>query len=265
MKAIIKSIIGVLGYDIVRKSNSKFEYDDEKQAREAIAIVRKNTMASYEPLVTLFQQVKYCESISLDGDYVECGVWKGGASGIMALGSMKYGDGKRQIHMFDIFDDICEPDPAVDGDFAIDQVVELAGVERQALQGRLQPVKGVYRSHGGPGSVEIVRDLLESRIGYDKDCLLYHQGWFQDTLPQVADKIGKIAILRLDGDYYASTKICLNYLYDKVVPGGFVVIDDYGTYEGCKKAVDEYREKYGINAFMSHVNHDCRYWIKDNV
>lgn len=265
MKAIIRSLIGALGYEIKRKSKNRdlLRYDDEIQAKKAIELVRQNTMCSYEPLVTLFQQVKYCEINALQGDFVECGVWKGGASGLMALASMEYGAGMRHIHMFDVFDDICEPDPAVDGDYALNQVAELAGVSRQALQGRLQPVKGVYRSHNGPGSVEIVRKLLESTIGYDKSHLSYHQGWFQDTLPKVADRIREIAILRLDGDLYASTKICLDYLYDKVVPGGFVVVDDYGTYEGCKKAVDDYRERHALTAFLNHVNYDCRYWIKN--
>jgi O-methyltransferase len=265
MKEIVKRLIGKLGYQITRKTknNDNSGYDSENHAKEAIAIVRNHTMVSFEPLMILFQQVKHCEINSLTGDYVECGVWKGGASGLMALGCKKYGNGKRSIHMFDIFDDICEPDPEFDGDFALNQVAELAGVEKQTLQGRLQPVKGVYQSHGGPGSVEIVRDLLESKIGYDKDYLHYHKGWFQDTLPRMTDSIENIAILRLDGDLYASTKVCLDFLYKKVVPGGFVIIDDYGTYEGCKKAVDEFREKQGIKTFMSHVNRDCRYWIKE--
>ena len=265
MKALIKKVIGILGYEIVRKPSRKinYGYDFEQTAREAIAIVRKNTMVSYEPLVTLFQQVRHCEINSIPGDYVECGVWKGGAIGLMALANKKYGQKRRDIHMFDIFSEICEPDPAIDGEFAISQVSELAGVDKKSLKGRLKSVKGVYDSHGGPGTVEVVRELLEVKIGYDKRFLHYHKGWFQETLPDVAREISKIAILRLDADLYASTKICLDYLYEKVVSGGFVIIDDYGTYEGCKKAIDEFREKQGIRSFLNYVNQDCRYWIKE--
>jgi len=267
MKSIIKRIVDALGYEISRKSSGKigFGYDFEPQAKEAIAIVRQNTMVGYEPLVTLFQQMRHCEKNAIAGGYVECGVWKGGASGLLALGSMKYGNGKRHIHMFDVFDDICEPDPAVDGDWALTHVADLAGIDRQSLKGRLQPVKGVYDSHGGHGTVGIVRTLLENKIGYNEDYLHYYQGWFQDTLPNIANDIQEIAILRLDSDFYTSTKVCLDFLYEKVVHGGFVVIDDYGTYEGCKKAVDEFREKHGINTFIHHVNHDCRYWIKEKT
>lgn len=80
MKAFIKKVIGILGYEIARKPRGKisYGYDFEQAAREAIAIVRKNTMVSYEPLVTLFQQVRHCEINSIPGDYVECCVWKGG-------------------------------------------------------------------------------------------------------------------------------------------------------------------------------------------
>lgn len=265
IKKVFGKVISILGYEIARKQSGKisYGYDFEQEAREAIAVVRKNTMVSYEPLVTLFQQVRHCEIFSIFGDYVECGVWKGGAIGLMALANKKYGQKRRDIHMFDIFDDICEPDPAVDGEFAIRQVAELAGIDKNSLKGRLRPVKGFYDSHGGHGTVEIVKQLLEDEIGYDKKFLHYHKGWFQETLPKVAKEINQIAILHLDADFYASTKICLDYLYEKVVSGGFVIIDDYGTYEGCKKAVDEFREKQGIRSFLTYVNQDCRYWIKE--
>ena len=81
-------------------------------------------------------------------------------------------------------------------------------------------------------------------------------------MAKAAPAIGPIAILRLDGDWYASTKICLEHLYDQVVSGGFVIVDDYGTYEGCRKAVDEFLAARGLHVFLSHVDPDCRYWIK---
>jgi len=220
-------------------------------------------MISIEPAITLFQQARHCELNNILGDYVECGVWKGGAGGLMTLANLKYGKEKRHIHLFDAFDDICEPDPEVDGVYAVRQVSRLANIDESELAGRLKPVRGVYDSHGGHGTVEIVKALLEEKIGYDPSFIHYHQGWFQDTLPKVHQKISKIAILRLDGDLYASTKVCLDYLVDKVVNGGFIIIDDYGAYEGCKKAVDEFRNRHGIKAYLHHVNQDCRYWIME--
>ena len=165
---------------------------------------------------------------------------------------------RRKIHLFDIFDNICEPDPEVDGEYAINQIKELVGKNDLELQGRLMPVEGVYDSLGGKGTLNGNQHLLESIIGYDKNKIHYHKGWFQDTVPKDVEEIEKIAILRLDGDLYASTKVCLEYLYDKVVPKGLIIIDDYGTYEGCKKAVDEFRKKKNINSFLHYSNPDCR-------
>jgi hypothetical protein len=260
MKILIKRLLKFLGYDTDQRNHG---YDYEGDAEKAIALVQQNTMVAFEPLVTLFQQVRHCEVNDIEGAFVECGVWKGGAVGLMALTNNQFGQTRRHLHLFDVFDDICEPDPLVDGAYAIDQVAALAGVEKESLQGRLRPVKGVYDSHGGHGTLEIVRQLLENEIGYNKEYLHYYEGWFQETLPLHKDQIDKIAVLRLDADLYASTKICLEFLYDKVVAGGFVIIDDYGAYEGCRKAVDEFRAERQITSFMIHVNQDCRFWIKD--
>jgi O-methyltransferase len=65
-------------------------------------------------------------------------------------------------------------------------------------------------------------------------------GWFQETLPAWRDRVGAIAILRIDGDFYESTRVCFEELYERVMPGGAVVIDDYGTFEGCRRATDEF-------------------------
>jgi len=102
---------------------------------------------------------------------------------------------------------------------------------------------------------------LEQIIKYPEDYLHCHKGWFQATLPKIASELSSITILRLDCDWYASTKICLEYLYDKVVRGGFVIVDDYGYYEGCKKALDEFMQRKEVHAFLNHIDSAGRYWI----
>lgn len=74
--------------------------------------------------------------------------------------------------------------------------------------------------------------------------------------------MGQIAILRLDAGWYTSTKVRVSHLYESVVKAGFVIIDNYGAYDGCRKAVDEYAESLPSPVFLSYVNKDCRYWIK---
>jgi predicted O-methyltransferase YrrM len=91
------------------------------------------------------------------------------------------------------------------------------------------------------------------------------KGFFQDTLQiqENIDNIGEIAVLRLDGDWYDSTKICLEKLYDKVIDGGVIIIDDYGHFIGAKRATDEFREKYNIRSPLIKTDYTEYYWIKN--
>lgn len=230
------------------------------EMRIAMGIVRNHTMLSIPRQESLFQQALQCEKEGIAGAFVECGVWKGGAVGLMAHANLRFADTRRDIHLFDSFQEICEPDTAVDGERAIREVKSFA--PQAGISGKLEPIRGIYDSVGGAGSLEINRELLEEKIGYDREFLHYHVGWFQETLPEVAPEISKIAILRLDGDWYASTKVCLEHLYDKVVPGGFIIIDDYGTYEGCKKAVDEFLIKRRIQSKIHWIDTTGIFWIK---
>jgi len=81
-------------------------------------------------------------------------------------------------------------------------------------------------------------------------------------VPIESKRMGPIALLRLDGDWYESTKICLDGLYNHVVPGGVVVIDDYGHWEGCRRAVDEFIAGSKHPIFLNHIDYTGRYWIK---
>jgi hypothetical protein len=256
IKKLIKKLAASLGYEIHRAQS----YELAEEAGKAIIKIRPYTMLTYERLITLYQQVEFCEKNAIPGDFVECGVWKGGAVGLMALANMKYGAERRHIHLFDSFQEICEPDEAVDGQEVAERVRSKMG--NISLEGKLEPLTGVYDNVGGPGTLEENQELLERTIGYEHDNLHYHVGWFQETLPTVSRELGDIAILRLDGDWYASTKICLEHLYEKVVSGGFVIIDDYGAYEGCRKAVDEFIQENNLKVYLNRVDNVCRYWIK---
>ena len=259
LKDVLKKVIDKSGYEIQRK-HSLLGYDLEDEANELILRIRPNTMLSRERLVTLYQQVVHCERNDLAGDFVECGVWKGGSVGLMALANLKTGKSRRHIHLYDSFSEICEPDGKVDGARAVEEV--RAWSKDGGVSGKLVPVAGFYDLLGGPGTLEGNRELLEKKIGYDPAFLHYHKGWFQDTLPATAKQVSQIAILRLDGDWYASTKVCLDYLYSKVVKDGFVIIDDYGAYDGCRKAVDEFRASQKINGYLHHIDKVARYWNK---
>lgn len=272
MKRIINSVFNKLGLEVKIKKHKvsfygdydrKLGYEFEEEANKMIKIVRKNTMLPYVNLLTLFEQVLYCEKTNIEGDYVECGVWKGGAVGLMACANLQYSNRRRDIHLFDAFEEICAPNEKVDGERAINEVKEILG-ENVPTKGELIPLKGIYDRFGGPSDIGECKELIENIVNYPSEHVYYHKGWFQDTVPVKAAEIDKICILRLDGDWYDSTKVCLEQFYDKVVPKGFIIFDDYGTYSGCKKAVDEFFPFRNESYYLNYSSWSCRYIIKKN-
>ena len=181
---------------------------------------------------------------------VECGVWKGGAAGLMALAHLHdRARAERALHLFDSWEGLPEPRADFDGQRALDYA---SGHASGALKSIGQCVS----------SMEEASELLESTICYPRDLLHYHKGWFQETLARDGDSLGAIALLRLDGDWYDSTKICLEELYPRVRKHGVVVIDDYGHWAGCRTAVDEFVATQSAPIILNRVDYSCRYWIK---
>jgi hypothetical protein len=223
-------------------------YDDEEAARQALAVVDAYTMTSYERLVTLWQQVRYLDRAGIPGCLVECGTWQGGASGMMALAHLAAGQPTRALHLFDSFMGLPEPDHQKDGTAAIDYAAGKAS-------GNLESIGRCV------GPLEVNQQLIGRIIKYPPDLTHYHVGWFQDTVPPAAAVIGPIALLRLDGDWYESTKICLERLYPAVSSGGLVVIDDYGKWSGCRQAVDEFMAGLARPLLLNYVDPAGRYFI----
>ena len=223
--------------------------------KKHLEIINTNTMVSIEGLISLYDQIKYLEENNISGDFVECGVWKGGCVGLMALANKRFGKKNRNLHLFDSFEDIPEPQEGIDGDLAIKQSMEWSDGGKS---GEMRPLHGFYDIFGGHGTLQDCKELIEGKIEYPSNLIKYNTGWFNETIPN--NEIQSIALLRLDSDWYESTKMCLEYLESKVVKNGFIIIDDYGTYDGCKKAVDEYFPNY----FFHRVNQDIIYLVKNH-
>jgi len=249
----------ILSERLSKKLNLGYTYEDEAFA--AIQEVKHNTMLPYEQLVSLYEEVAYCEKNKIPGAFVECGVWKAGASGLMALANKHFSSQPRNIFLFDAFDDICEPDSTHDDKNLVAEIKKITASDKEEYKGELKPLTGVYDQWGGHGTLQEAKNLLEEKIKYPADHLFYIKGWFQNTVPEWKTKINEIAILRLDGDWYESTKVCMDALYSKLVKGGVCIIDDYGYNTGCSKAVHEYLDKINEHPLMSKIG-DLRYWIK---
>lgn len=194
----------------------------------------RRTMVSETRLLNLF---KLCSSPSLpEGSFVECGVARGGCVALMSFVS----DGTRAVWGFDSFEGMPSLTEEDEGD-------------GQKWVG--------YQCSGPLGLKEAQKTL--SRFYVQGNWVNLVPGYFEDTLHKYVQKISPIAILRLDNDWYKSTKYCLECLYDEVVPNGVIIIDDYNKFKGCRKAVDEFREKRNIQSpLITTESRSEVYWYK---
>jgi O-methyltransferase len=174
------------------------------------------------------------------GDLVETGVWRGGTAIYLRAILAALGDERRKVWACDSYEGLPEADAdryPMDVEMRFHEYPELAvGVER---------VQAAFERYG----------LLDDRVRFV-------QGWFRDTLPEVARGIGPIAVLRLDGDMYESTMDALTHLEPLVSPGGFVLVDDYGGIDACRRAVHDHRDRCGITAPLHEVDWTAVWWRK---
>ena len=234
-------------------------FDLEPEIESAAALVGGHTMVPFLRLAATYQLAAFLEDARIPGAFVECGTWKGGSAGMMALASLRHGTSPRPLHLFDSFADMCLPDARVDGRRA---VAEARRVTDAVLDGSLTPMAGFYEPLGGHGTSAAVRQLLSEDLGYPAELVSLHEGWFQDTVEPARHEVGPIALLRLDTDFYAGTRHCLEHLFDLVVDGGVVIIDDYGCYDGCRLAVDEFLATLPEATFLHHIDAEGRYLVK---
>lgn len=182
---------------------------------------------------------------NVPGDFIEAGVWRGGLTIFMRAILEAYEATDRCVWVADSFEGLPTPD------------ADKYPLEAKAHAG---PVMTKTFDHFSCGLDEVKANfrkfnLLDDRVHFIK-------GWFSETLPRAP--IQRLALIRLDGDYFESTMDGLINLYPKLSPGGFIIIDDYGEEEWtyCKRAVDQYRDQHNIDAPLMPVDAKCFYWQK---
>jgi O-methyltransferase len=196
-----------------------------------------DTMIGMKRLDQLQTAIEAILAEGVDGDFIETGVWRGGACIFMRAVLAAYGITDRRVFVADSFEGLPEPDtqrcPA-DRESSFHKISFLA-VSREEVEKN-------FAKYG----------LLDDRV-------VFLKGWFKDTLPSAP--IEKLALLRLDGDMYESTLDALGSLYPKLSPGGFCIIDDFFL-GPCRLAVEEYRAAHAIDAEMRVIDTCSAYWRK---
>ena len=221
--------------------------DMNRDTVEIIASVREYTMTSTERLHGLCEAVRYIGDCGIEGDIVECGVWRGGSMMAIAKMLLSTGDTSRQLHLFDTFEGMSEPtaaDVSVDGDSA----------ERQLAIEDKRDEQSVWCV----ASLPDVQSYM-TQVAYPRGQIHYHVGKVENTIPDTAPR--KIALLRLDTDWYESTAHEMNHLFPRLADGGVLIIDDYGHWQGARRAVDEYFENHNIGMMLNRLDYTGRIGI----
>ncbi|WP_243544286.1 TylF/MycF/NovP-related O-methyltransferase [Pseudodesulfovibrio tunisiensis] len=231
-----------------KERHMKFCLDCNEAEKGIIRACCAYSMTSGERMLGLIRAVEYIARAGIPGDIVECGVWKGGSSMASALALLAHEGADRDLYLFDTFAGMTAPsdrDEAFDGSMA----------EPVYLESRTPEGASTWCQAG----LEEVRTNMLS-TGYPEDRIHLVRGPVEQTLPHAAPE--RIALLRLDTDWYESTRHELEHLYPRLSPGGVLVIDDYGHWKGARKAVDEYIGKHGLKLLLTRMDYTGRLAVK---
>ena len=232
--------------------NQDYIFNHSKFEKENIQISKEYSMTGERRMSYLTKSVKYIFENKIDGDFVECGVWKGGNL-ILMQRLLDYYGFKRKIYGYDTFEGMTDPSEH-DLDYENNNAYRLLAQEKKVenvdqkniwCYSGIESVKKNISKHTNISNLKLVKgDVLET--------LKYNE-----NIPD------KISLLRLDTDFYESTKMELEVLFPLVVKNGIIIIDDYGHWQGQKKAVDDFFLKNKIKPFLFEVDYSCRIYLKN--
>ncbi|MDT4943784.1 MAG: O-methyltransferase [Pseudonocardiales bacterium] len=231
--------------DLLRKSTglelqrAGLPRDYDEDAKAVIAAVRPWSMVKNEGLNALILATRYVSEHKIPGAIVECGVWRGGSMQAAARTLLALEDAGRDLYLFDTFEGMTPP--------TAEDVRSDSGQSAEQMLGQSDKRELVW----------CVADLADVRagmapIGYPDEKVHYVVGKVEETVPAQAPE--EIAILRLDTDWYSSTRHELEHLYPRLASGGVLLIDDFGDWEGCRKAVEEFLAETGARLLLLRVD-----------
>jgi hypothetical protein len=248
---LLRAVAGRLGYDIVRRGPSRpsaptWPVDFEPADIEICRRVAPFTMTSPERIHALRRAVHYVVERDVPGAIVECGVWRGGSMMVVAHTLLELSRPSYDLYLFDTFDGMTPP---------TEHDRNLSGTRAADLLERSSPDAAVW-AHS---PIEQTRAALQG-TGYPRDRIHFVPGRVEDTIPKEAPE--QVALLRLDTDWYESTHHELVHLYPRVSTGGVLIIDDYGHWQGARKATDEYLAEQKVPLLLNRIDYTGRIGVK---
>lgn len=252
-KKLFKNFFEILGFTVSRV-NADVGHLNLVEASpldlQIIKAVRPYTMTSPARVWALLNAIQYISQSGVKGDICECGVWRGGSSMAAALKLKSIGD-FRKLWLYDTFAGMSEP---TDADKPIIGAVSAFNAWKQHQRGN-----GLNEWCFAP--LEHVKHNISS-TGYPMDRTKLVLGKVEQTLRVSSNVPDAIALLRLDTDWYESTKAELETLYDKLSPGGVLIIDDYGHWDGVRRAVDEFFASRPRRMLLDRIDQAGRIGVK---
>jgi O-methyltransferase len=252
MREIIKKIINRAGYEVKRRSTgglTPVEISERERAIVEYVVDNRLSMVSKERLWATLMACKHVIDHQIPGDFVECGVWRGGNS-LIAAALFSLMNASRNVTLFDTFGGMTAP---TDYDKKTGSNSTVYDIFKRS--------KKHDHSTWCYASLEEVRSNL-NKFGIDLGAVKFVQGDVSKTLNDVNNLPSEISVLRLDTDFYDSTKAELEILYPRLSIGGVLIIDDYGGWTGARKAVDEYFSTKASRPFLQYTDSTGRMGIK---
>jgi O-methyltransferase len=231
---------------LARRAPAHYPPDFDKVDIDVWTRVRPRTMTTPERVYALERAVEYVARNQVPGAIVECGVWRGGSMMAVALTLLRLGVTDRELYLFDTFEGMTEP--------GADDVTP-SGEHASDILARSDAGSNIWAI----ASLEDVRHAVLG-VGYPEERIHFIKGPVEQTVPRSAPEV--IALLRLDTDWYASTKHELLHLYPRLTQSGVLIIDDYGHWQGARKAVDEYVEENRLPLLLNRIDETGRIAVK---
>jgi hypothetical protein len=251
IRPYIKKLIRFTGFDIVRYRpqvrSPSLPPDVGEEDQVIIEAVSPYTMTTTERLLALIHSVRHIARSGITGSIVECGVWRGGSMMAVARTLLIERDTSRHLYLFDTFEGMTEPT-------AKDKTRH--GVLAQTKLAETEKGTGAWCY---AGLDEVRTNMITT--GYPSDKVSFVKGRVEDTIPSSAPS-GPIALLRLDTDWYESTKHELTHLFPRLQPGGILILDDYGHWQGARQAADEFLAIQPKRYYLHRIDYTGRLLLK---
>jgi len=247
---IIRKILHFFRFNVFKiKSFVSYPFNsyEERNKNQIILKSLPFSMAGHQALANCFDMIKYVNNQNLKGDICEFGVARGGCSLAMALTDKLINKQlNRNFFLFDSFAGLPAPNKEKDFD------------EKGSIGKAIFPL----REGSLDSKLEEVEYLFYKKYNFTKNQIIFIKGFFEDTAENFRDNVGEISILRLDGDWYNSVFIPLEFYYEKVVKHGVIIIDDYRTCVGAKKAVQDFEKKINHKFLLKNYGKGGVYFFK---